>query len=600
MLSLCATRDEIPQICNIAAGKNRQPTQDEVNFLRKHLPILKLGLRDTQARMQATRDRLEMAWLNLTQLQTGVPRAVFQTWLDRATAPAPATTSPLSSAGSPRVFRRRPRPHHRESSISSPDSQLHATYVQFLGFISTIYVHQLTLHRYQTNQALLQEELSIVESLLDPLHGVPSEILEEIFLWVVEGSEMERRRRSVERGEHPNAKAWPAPFALAAVCRHWKLLVCSNPRLWQYLVLDVRDKGYNSTIHERIHQHLKYSHKLPLDITIIAWGDRLQESIVPMVLQPLQAGTLARRGLRRLELVTGGRNDIEAGYSKILAGLPPAQHLALVRVWQAHTDIRVPASFCTRLTRIDAYDAVFRLEDPCASATEATLFKTDRVRIRTLLAQTPSLTRLTIVGLTHADTGSYSPLPVETLPALRTIALRITDLATYPACLKLAPAVQLPALRTLVLLTMPDTPPSDDWRAFVEASGARVDAVEVRAVVPHAVQRGHAPAYLAHLALLPALASLRLVGDCAHHILGAMAVQPISRGMQKPPALHGVTHISISDCTLPRRALQMSGWSSWNPSARWVWRRGNAKDIEVTLERVRVEEMHAHERSFTN
>lgn len=32
----------------------------------------------------------------------------------------------------------------------------------------------------------------------------------------------------------------PALFALAAVCKHWKRLACSRPRLWKYLVLDVR------------------------------------------------------------------------------------------------------------------------------------------------------------------------------------------------------------------------------------------------------------------------------------------------------------------------------------------------------------------------
>ena len=606
-MSLFSTRDEIPQIYNIAAGQNRQPTQDEENFLRKHLPILKMGLRDTQERMKDTRNRLEMAWLNLNLLKTGVPTAVFQTWLDRATTPPTTSPKPLRNMTG---INWRTKSQHRDS-IGSPDSQLHAKYVQFLGFISTIYVHQLTLRRYQTNQALLQEEMSLVESLLDPLHGIPSEILEEIFLWAVEGSEMKRRERSVERGEHPMTKAWPAPFALAAVCRYWRKLVCSNPRLWQYLVLDVRDKKeYYSTptpmIHERIHQHLKYSHNLPLDITIIAWGDYLRESIVPMVLLPLQAGNLARRrdtggtGLRRVELVTGGRNDREAKYTEILAGLPPAQHLALVRVWQANTEIRVPASFCAQLTRIEAYDAVFRLEEPCPSVAEAALFKVDRVRVRALLDQTPNLEHLTIDGLTYADTSSYSPLPVEIMAMLHTIALRITDLDTYRACFKLAPTIKLPALRKLILLDMPDMVLSDEWAGFIDTNGQHVDEVEVRAIIAHAGRQGQPPAYLAHLSRLPALSSLHLVGDCARHVLAAMAFQPISRAMQRAPGLNGVTQMRVSDCALPRRTLQKYGWLGLNPSAPWVWRRGNARDIEVTLERVRVEDVYAHERSFTN
>ena len=571
-----------------------------------------MGLRDTQERMQDTKDRLDMAWLHLNLLQTDVPSVVFQTWLERATSPP--TASPISS-GSPRNRRVMTtmswRPRLPRDSIGSPDSQLHEKYVQFLGFISIIHVHQLTLNRYQTNLALLKEEMKLVESLLEPLHRVPPEILLKIFLCAVEGSEMERRERSVERGEHPEAKAWPAPFALAAVCRYWRDLVCSNSRLWKYLVLDVRDKKeYYSTpipmIHERIRQHLKYSHKLPLDITIIAWGDHLRENIVPMILPLLQAGNLARErktggtGLGRVELVTGGRNDIDARYTEILEGLPPAQHLALVRVWQANTEIRVPASFCAQLTRIEAYDAVFRLEEACPSVTEATLFKTDRVRIRTLLDRTPNLGRLTIDGLRYADTGSYSPLAVGTMCRLHTIALRITDLNAYQTCFKLAPTIQLPALRRLILLNMPDMILSDEWSGFIGTNGQHVDEVEVRAITAHARRLEQPPAYLAHLSRLPALTSLRLVGDCARYILGAMASQPISRATQCAPGLSGITQIRVINCALPRRALLLCGWSNVNPSEPWVWRRANAKDIKVTLERVRVEDVHVAERSFTN
>ena len=100
-------------------------------------------------------------------------------------------------------------------------------------------------------------------------------------MFVVVGSEMERRKVGVGRGVHPAAKAWPTPFALSAVCRHWKELVCSRPKLRKYLVLDVGDRTeYYPTpdprIHERIRQHLKFSHNLPLDITIIARGDHLR------------------------------------------------------------------------------------------------------------------------------------------------------------------------------------------------------------------------------------------------------------------------------------------------------------------------------------
>jgi len=87
----------LAKLYNINTGKTRQPTQDEVNFLRKHLLTLKMGLRDTQARMKETRDRLEMALLKLIALGTDVPSPVFQTWLDRTTSLLVASPAPSGS-----------------------------------------------------------------------------------------------------------------------------------------------------------------------------------------------------------------------------------------------------------------------------------------------------------------------------------------------------------------------------------------------------------------------------------------------------------------------------------------------------------------------
>ena len=149
-----------------------------------------------------------------------------------------------------------------------------------------------------------------------------------------------------------------------------------------------------------------------------------------------------------------------------------------------------------------------------------------------------------------------------------------------------APAIQLPLLREIVLIDMPDTILSDDWGKFISANGRKVDEVEVRVIVPEAGRQGKLPAYLAHLCQLSALTSLHLVGDCARFVLGAMEFQPIDRGMQIAP-LSEVTQLRVSDCTLPKRMLQMYGWSSLYPSAPWIWRRGNAKAIKVTLEKGR-------------
>ena len=105
----------LAKLYNINTGKTRQPTQDEVNFLHKHLLTLKMGLRDTQARMKETRDRLEMALLKLIALGTDVPSPVFQTWLDRTTSLLVASPAP---SGSPKLrnmtaINRRSRSQHR-------------------------------------------------------------------------------------------------------------------------------------------------------------------------------------------------------------------------------------------------------------------------------------------------------------------------------------------------------------------------------------------------------------------------------------------------------------------------------------------------------
>jgi hypothetical protein len=454
--------------------------------------------------------------------------------------------------------------------------------------MAPIRFNTLALPAYERNYALSKEKKGLVEWLLVP-RGAPSKILEEIFLCVIEGGEMERRKKSVEQGHHSNAKAWPAPFALAAVCGTWRELVRSRPRLWKYLVLDVRDKTkYYPTpspmIHERIRQHLTYSHNLPLDVTIIAWGDDLRGSIVPMILPLLREGNAARRvdnggkGFERLELVMGGRNDRVAKYNEVLEGLPPAQHLALVQVRPANTEIRVPSSFCDQLRRIEAYGAVFRLQGPCVSVTECALLKTDQVQIHTVLDQSPNLECLTVDGIAYAASDVYSTWLVDTMAKLHTLAFRLTDLKTYP--FRLIFAITLPALRKIILINMPDTVLTNEWRDFIDTSARNVDEVEVRAIAAYASKLGKPLEYLAHLRNLPALTSLHLVGDCARHILGAMASR------RQPPELRGVTHIHISDCTVSKHVLQMYGWSNLNPTAPLVWRRGNAKDVQVTLERV--------------
>ena len=173
----------------------------------------------------------------------------------------------------------------------------------------------------------------------------------------------------------------------------------------------------------------------------------------------LQKGSIAHKlgtGLERLELVTGGMNDREARYTDIPENLPPAQQLALVRVQRADTKIRVPANFCARLRCIEAFEAVFRLEEPRPSVAEAALFKTDQVRARTLLDQTPNLERLTIDGLRFA--GSDRHTIKTTMDKLYTIGFRVADLNRCPyPYLKLASAIQPPTLHKHILIDTPDT-----------------------------------------------------------------------------------------------------------------------------------------------
>jgi hypothetical protein len=422
-----------------------------------------------------------------------------------------------------------------------------------------------------------------------PTLRFPSKILEEIFLCVIEGDEMERRKKSVQACHSSIAKPWPTPFALAAVCSNWRGLVRSMPWLWKYLVLDLReDKGEyywtpSPVLQERIRQHLTYSHDLPLDITIITWGDRLEQQM-SVILPLLKEGNLARRldsgarGLERVELVAIGRSNREVKCNEVLEGLPPAQHLAVVCVLPGDIEIRVPARFCAQLRCIEAHNANLRLQGPCVSVTECALFTMDHVRIHTILNQTPNLQCLSVNGIAHAVPIGYSTVPAVTMAKVHTLACGTSNLSAIR--FKLMSAIQLPTLRKLILIDVPTTVLSDDWNKFIDANGQNVDEVEVRATAACAILAPRPLEYLARICKLPALTSLCLVGDWAQHILGAIASQ------RKVLELGGVTHIHISDCTFPKRVLQVYGWSSLNPSVPWVWRRAHAKDIQVTLERV--------------
>ena len=181
--------------------------QDTVNFLREHFLTLQRGLRDTQTRMKETKDRLELAWISRKAWSTDVPSHVLQAWLGRATSPPTASPAPSVSPKIKSANRRCGSVRH-SIGIDPLDAQLHAKHVQFLGFISTLYLHQSTHRRYESDHALLKEELELVKSLLDPLHNQLSSSSDPAFSPCVNPP---LPTKDTSQPRQPIRSSWPNP-----------------------------------------------------------------------------------------------------------------------------------------------------------------------------------------------------------------------------------------------------------------------------------------------------------------------------------------------------------------------------------------------------
>ncbi|KAF7319585.1 hypothetical protein HMN09_00298600 [Mycena chlorophos] len=105
----------------------------------------------------------------------------------------------------------------------------------------------------------VQAALVGVQTALSPVRQLPAELIAEIFLWVLKGYRPERRTR--------------APWHLGHVCRAWRNIALTLPRLWSKIVVYVASNPGDVTAlglrEQQIEEQLARSQQFALSVEII-------------------------------------------------------------------------------------------------------------------------------------------------------------------------------------------------------------------------------------------------------------------------------------------------------------------------------------------
>ncbi|KAH7925108.1 hypothetical protein BV22DRAFT_1195437 [Leucogyrophana mollusca] len=113
------------------------------------------------------------------------------------------------------------------------------------------------------NRAQLQRSIQHHEALTAPVHRVPHEILGEIFL------------RCLPAFLYPTPLPLSSPMLLTKVCRRWRAVALSTPRLWSSITVSVDKalRGHSRALYEA---WLSRAKSVPLSIRIICEMDIAQ------------------------------------------------------------------------------------------------------------------------------------------------------------------------------------------------------------------------------------------------------------------------------------------------------------------------------------
>lgn len=144
--------------------------------------------------------------------------------------------------------------NHRKSELAALDDHIDLLSHNFVKL-------QVIQARLKEKRALLQDSLSVHEALAPPACGrLPLELLGEIFLWCLPHT------------KYPTPSSNDCPLIFTRVCRQWRAVALSTPRLWASLNVSLFNAAEMSSgdVYKR---WLEKAKSVPLSIRVVHDGN---------------------------------------------------------------------------------------------------------------------------------------------------------------------------------------------------------------------------------------------------------------------------------------------------------------------------------------
>ncbi|EJD43377.1 hypothetical protein AURDEDRAFT_167459 [Auricularia subglabra TFB-10046 SS5] len=332
----------------------------------------------------------------------------------------------------------------------------------------------------------LDARVELARRRLHPIRRVPDDILGEIFQHAVDTS-----NAGIDKTRY--AVVQPVPFALAQVSRRWRAAALAQPRLWQYLNMDMDavDAGLrrrdvvrcSDAVHDCkwcrfIKVHLLRSKSIPIHLRVVQQGDDYEDNLYHVW---YHLAEMTPR-VRLLEVYQGGDHTNAMGKLLATGASMPLLETALIDATSHHgpessepmNSVFFPSaprlSTCsvrhfhpTWTSDAQVYPALVSLnfsggatEDLAPSANQ----------IGDFLSRCPSLERVSIC-LEYLGQGDVRP---RTYPRVKNVSIRVTHDAN-----DLSSALIFPSAQQLDLSLGPHTA----TRAMITACAASLKVLVI-------------------------------------------------------------------------------------------------------------------------
>ncbi|THV05277.1 hypothetical protein K435DRAFT_773980 [Dendrothele bispora CBS 962.96] len=241
-----------------------------------------------------------------------------------------------------------------------------------------------------------------------------------------------------------------APLTLSSVCTHWRRVVQSSPRVWQFVLLD--DTRSTAVLHAQSQLWIKRSAPLNFDVHL-----RLQssENILPL-LSPFLPVLHRWR-----QLVISGEHEETVHFPDLVSRLDTLSDLSISICSVDHVDNHPSLStfapyspvwpnrinMHVQLSKLPTSRDMHPLRFTSISITEhGSGTHTKASAVLSFLQACPHLQHFCLTGLIHRDDHSNEQLPVAFLPNLKSLQLRGTCLTR-----SILSSIDTPSLNKLYL-----------------------------------------------------------------------------------------------------------------------------------------------------